>query len=446
MENTLTQEEIIKNKKRNVRIYPFYKMISLDFIFYYAISFLFMSDFKGFSASTILFADAFYPLFKMLFQIPCTILIEKIGKRNSLVLGNIFLCIDILLMIGCNSILVFILSNFFFALGYILKGTIEHNILYDSLPKTEKRSKIFSRVEGISSAVFYTIDSIGATLTGFLYIVNPYIPMILCLSFCILSTLISLQFKHISYVHLDGAETDDDTDAEETNMSPLESTIQYLKGLSTAFKYILRSRRLNSLILFNALFSSVILLLVNLRRSLLSDLGFSAIEFGFIFAILGIIATITSAKTNLLHKTLKNRVLTYFGIHYAFSIILLAISALLNFPRSISITIILLALGTQFAIKGPYTTLIKQYLNNFSHTSMRIKIHSANILIECITSTIFTLICSFLLEKISTAYVILIIGIISFILILLTLEYMKSRVGLKPEQYKYKDINYHELL
>ncbi|MBR3152303.1 MAG: MFS transporter [Clostridia bacterium] len=203
MEKPFTEDEIQKNKKRNIRIYPFYKMMSLDFLFYYAITFIFLNDFKGFSASTILLADAFYPFFKMLFQIPCTILIDKIGKRNSLIIGNIFMCIDILLMIGSNSFFILVLSNLFFAVGYVLKYTIEHNILYDSLPKTEIRGKLFSKIEGISSAVFYTIDAICSALTGFLYVVNPYLPMILCLIGCIIATILSYQFKHISYVHLE---------------------------------------------------------------------------------------------------------------------------------------------------------------------------------------------------------------------------------------------------
>ncbi|MBR3133473.1 MAG: MFS transporter [Clostridia bacterium] len=203
MENSFTEEEIKRNKKHNVRIYPFYKMFSLDFLFYYAITFIFLNNFKGFSASTILLADAFYPFFKMIFQIPCTVLIDKIGKRNSLIIGNIFMCIDILLMMGANSFWVLVLSNLFFAIGFVLKYTIEHNILYDSLPKGEKRGKLFSKIEGFSSSSFYIIDAICSALTGFLYVVNPYFPMTLCLLGCIIATIISYNFKHISYVHLE---------------------------------------------------------------------------------------------------------------------------------------------------------------------------------------------------------------------------------------------------
>ncbi|MBR3152304.1 MAG: hypothetical protein IKF52_01610 [Clostridia bacterium] len=243
-----------------------------------------------------------------------------------------------------------------------------------------------------------------------------------------------------------GTEDENEDDAEEKSLGAIENTKIYLKNLSTAFKYILKSRRLRSLIIFNAIFASLIALLVNLRRSLLTDIGVTPIQFGFIFAILGIIAAITSAKINKIHKKLKNRALTHLGLYFTSSVILSGAVVLLNIPTSLMISLVLFSIIIQYSIKGPYATLIKQYLTNFSHPSMRIKIQSANILIECITSTLLTLFCSFLLSITSSAYTTLIIGLIIFIVLILTLDYMKTRVGLKPEEYKNSDINYHELL
>ncbi|MBR3133471.1 MAG: hypothetical protein IKG42_05365 [Clostridia bacterium] len=178
----------------------------------------------------------------------------------------------------------------------------------------------------------------------------------------------------------------------------------------------------------------------------MSDIGVTPIQFGFIFAILGIIAAITSARTNIIQKKFKNRALTYLGIYYTASVILSGTAVLLDIPTSLMISIVLFSIVLQYSIRGPYATLIKQYLNNFSHPTMRIKIQSANVLIECITSTLLTLFCSFLLSITTSAYTTLIIGLIIFMFIVLTLDYMKTRVGLKPEEYKNSDINYHELL
>jgi len=50
-----------------------------------------------------------------------------------------------------------------------------------------------------------------------------------------------------------------------------------------------------------------------------------------------------------------------------------------------------------------------------------------------------------LLTYTTTAYVFVIIGAISAILFVFVLSYMKSRIGLKPEEYDKKDIEYADL-
>lgn len=68
----------IKKKQKNVKLYPKYKMLSWDMLFYYAIIFLFFTETKGISAADVLLAESFYPLFKVILLMSSTILIDKI--------------------------------------------------------------------------------------------------------------------------------------------------------------------------------------------------------------------------------------------------------------------------------------------------------------------------------------------------------------------------------
>ena len=70
-----------KDKQINVNLYTRYKTFSWDVLFYYAIIFLFFTQTKGINAADVLLAESFYPIFKMVFFIPATILINSIGKR-----------------------------------------------------------------------------------------------------------------------------------------------------------------------------------------------------------------------------------------------------------------------------------------------------------------------------------------------------------------------------
>ena len=56
-----------------------------------------------------------------------------------------------------------------------------------------------------------------------------------------------------------------------------------------------------------------------------------------------------------------------------------------------------------------------------------------------------TLLASFLLGKMKTAYCMTIIGILFTIIYILLGKYMKTRVGLKPEEYSNEERKYDEL-
>ena len=79
----MDNRDLIINKKKNARLYPVFKMFSCNLLFYYAIAFIFLVYVKNFTPSQVMFTDALLPAFKILLNIPSTIIVDKIGKRNS---------------------------------------------------------------------------------------------------------------------------------------------------------------------------------------------------------------------------------------------------------------------------------------------------------------------------------------------------------------------------
>lgn len=434
------EEKILKKKKeKNLKLYYIYKIFSWDLVFYYAISFLFLNSYKGLSAAAIIFADSFYPFFKIIFQLPSTILAEKFGKRTALIIGNISLSIYVLFVLGCSNTYILIIGNIFMALGFVLKNLCETNLLYDSLPNTSKKQKIFSKIDGKSSALYFSFEALSCILSGFLYNINPNFPIILCLICTILSSIIAHFFSEVP-------KDINNLDEDPTNYKNTSTSLkQYIRNLKNAFKFIFSSGRLRALIYFNAIFIALIYLLVSYRRSLLTEIGISSENIGIIFAILGLSSGLGSALTSKINKLFKNKTLTYFGLYYTFSIIISGLVVVLNIPFLSMVIIIVVMLTIQFFIKGPYYTLIKQYLSSFASSSMRLKISTASYLIEGLISGIVSFFGAWLLTFTDTAHASIIIGCTSFILIILLLEYMKPRVGLKPEEYRPEEINFKEV-
>ena len=420
-ENQLQMEqeiELKRRKKKNIQLYTPYKIVSWDLLFYYAIIYLFLVMEKGISPAEAMQFDAFYILFKFAMQIPCTLLIEKIGKRKSLIIANFTLAIHILVIIFAPNFGVLLISQVLCAFSYVIKATCETDMLYDALEKGEKRGSVFAKIDGRANSYYYYLDALTAIASGFLFTINSYIPMVLCFILLMLSFFLSTKFE----------------DIEEKRKRI--TVIEEFKNLKFAFRNIWKSKRLKNLLVFNGLFVALIRILQTLRNTALTEIGLPEQYFGVIFAALGIISGIAAKNQERIHKKYRNKTLAFLSIPTAVSCLAVGLVLLLGMPNNITLPILLLLFAIQYIMKGPYYGLIKRYFNNFTNSEKRVKIATVNNLLENLIAAIILFITSAILEKIPVAYTLMLAGCIFIIAVVLLLDHMRSRVGLKPEEYR----------
>lgn len=250
--------------------------------------------------------------------------------------------------------------------------------------------------------------------------------MVFCFLCCVASTVISFKFRNINLPE-----------------EKVKSTTfkEYKEQLKESFRFFLSSKRMKSLILFNAILMGIILGIVNLRSSMLSEMMVPEQYFGIVFAVLQFIAAISSRMTNKVQSTFKNKTLAFLSLPLTISCIIIGFIGGDPLSKSSFILIFLLYL-IQYAIKGPYQALMGRYLNNFTNRKIRPKIVALKNLMANLFTAIVTLLSSLLLQITTTANTFIIIGCISTILVVLMLDYMKKRVGLKPSQYPKEDMKY----
>ncbi len=393
----LTEEKILKAKKYNTKLFPIYKMFSWDLLFYYSISFLFLTQNKGLTASQILFADSFYPIFKLVFQIPCVNIIDIVGKRKSLIIANVFIMLSILTLILGKGISFVIFSNALMAFGYTIKDVCESVFLNDCITDKEHPRTVFSNIDGKGSAYWYYLDAITATFCGFLYVFNNYLPMFLCLIMCIISCLLS--FKLMPF---------EDTSSK-SNIDETKSFKVYFKDLKIAFKNIFKSNRLKALLLFSGIFSALLKVRSTIASSLFTEIGVKEEYFGIVFASLTILSGISSKHQDFYHKKFRNTLLTKFSLSFSLSMVAIGLVSIISKNFAFTFIVVFIMYAIQYLIKGPYHTLIKRYLNSFSTHTMETKIYSANTLIESSFSTMIYWASSLLLGVIQTSYAIVIL-------------------------------------
>ena len=421
----------IQDRKLNARLYPIYKMISWDLLFYYSIIYLFLTQAKHFSASQVLLGEAFFTASCLVLQIPIGLIIDKFGKKNSLVFANICMCIFSFMLIIIKSYNQLLIAYFIDAIGFVIKGVCETNILYDSLPKGKKRGGLYSALDGLGASRYYIVDAITSLIAGFTYVISPYFPIVLCLIGNILTTILATRFRH-------------------TQMPDDEKEIKigvkkYFRELKEAIKFSKNSKRMLCLLIFFGLISGLLYNMTTLRSGVLEQIQLPEQYFGIVFAASQIAAAICSKAQNLIHKRFRNKTLSYLGIPLTVSCIVIGFISMGNVAFGKTFFIILLFV-LQGAIKGVYNVLIYRYLNNFTNKEIRTKLATVRNIVYNLFSIVISLLGSLLLRITDASNTILIVGGMTTIIIVLLLDYMKDKVGLKPEEYEQEDLKYSTLI
>ena len=101
----------IQMRKRNMKLFPAYKTLSWDYIFFYTVNFLFLTQVKHINPADVVLIDSFYYLFNMFSQIPATFIIEFLGRKNSIILGNILSCLYMVVILFSNNLFTVFISK-----------------------------------------------------------------------------------------------------------------------------------------------------------------------------------------------------------------------------------------------------------------------------------------------------------------------------------------------
>lgn len=427
-----TKEEIQKMRKRNMKIFPIYKMLSWDLLFYYTINFLFLTQIKNISASEVVLTDSFYALFVMILQIPVSIIIAFLGKKKSIVIGNFTLVIYMTIIIFSRNIYDLILANFISAIGFGIKETVQTALLNESIPPSKYKSQIFSKLNSKGATGYYIINMISKIIAGYLFTINGYLPMICSLIVLIISTIISMGFVEPS---------------QKTNTSFKKTVkIDEIKDIKAGFKFVLKSERLKALILSAAFICALLAILGNYEVNLLEDIKLSSVIIGYAGAINSLVSAIASKKENEFNKIFKNKSLTILSLALSISAIIAGICGISAIKENLVGIIIILSIYMIYGfVNGIYYTIIDRYLMNFTNKDIDTQITAIYNLFENATKMLFGLLASFILGITTSANALIIVGIIFTIIFIAINQYMKTRLGLKPEEYSKEERKYDEL-
>lgn len=425
----MKEKELAKIRKNNIKLYPIYKMVGLDWIFYYGVRVLFLTQVKGISPADIVLSSSFYAFCYILFQIFNTVLIGKVGKKNAIVLGQLLNLISMGIIAYCPNFTFLLISQAICAMGFGLKGIAESSFLTTSLPKYKEKGELFSRIDSKGYSKFCFVGATSVLISGFLYAINPYIPIALCMTANLFAFIIAMNFIDLERI--------ENTKEKKSIKEEIHTIINDLKD---GFKFIFRSRRLRTLLTFLGLLWGIISVYATYQETLLKELEIPSYYIGFMLAGFQMLVGVFSTKSNKFNKKYKNHVLTYIGLMLVVGSMMLGAVTIFNIPFPIQLMTITIVFIVRAYAKGLYQVLKKRYMNSFANNSIIPKIYSVNGILTNLSNMIIGFIASALLNITKLSYALLILGIICAVLVVLMSIFSKSRLGLKPEEYRKEDI------
>lgn len=404
---------------KNIKLYSLYRIFSYDIFFYNVIYFFFYINVKHLDISQVLFLEALYPLYGIILQIPCSTLAQKLGAKKSIVLGNFTWILAFIFYMIAPGMLVIAVADITLAIGNILKQITEPAILIHEL-KEQNMEDNFNKVEGEGVGKFYYIETITSILAGFLFVINPYIPFILGTCMSILSFIIACQFDNINAT----------IDQEYSSLK------EYFISIKDSIKNVLKKQRLQALLLYSSVFLGIITISTCYYKNFLSNLGMDTGEFGVIFALLTIIEGIACQREYLFEKKTKNRTLAWLAVSYTSIFVIIGLLGMSSLAMTPLIAIIVLLLVLQKIIEGTYQISMRKYTVNFTTPNTITNVLTASNLFDNIGTTLILLFGAYVLDNMDMNYGYIIVGGVGFVVMTLILIFMRTRVGLKPEQYK----------
>ncbi len=167
----------------NNKIFPVFYGLSADLIFFIAISTLFFTEVKGLTSAEINFIVMLGSSVALPFYLFGQKIIKKIGNVFSLRLGLFLMLIASLLFTFSNHIVFLAIGEILYGLSAVFR-CVDSVILNNNLNYENKQDR-FLKIKSQATTIYSIATLIAALLSGLLFTINPYIPMIICALICL---------------------------------------------------------------------------------------------------------------------------------------------------------------------------------------------------------------------------------------------------------------------
>lgn len=176
-------------------------------LFWGPILILYITNIGRMSLSEIYFMEAVAVLVQIVAEVYSGAWADLLGRKKMMVLGSFLNLISLILFLFVNSPLLVWISNIFIMIGCSIVSGADEAFLFNYLDKKGK-SNLYTRVMGRILSYRFILLAISCILAGYLYKINPRLPILLSIPGSILS------FIAVLFIQEDGREVESVTHRE----------------------------------------------------------------------------------------------------------------------------------------------------------------------------------------------------------------------------------------
>jgi hypothetical protein len=389
-----------KKLYRSIKLYPIFYGLTADLIFWIAINTLFLTTVKHLSASQINSIEAIGTAVGLIFQLFLIKIVRKIGNLNSVRLGTILLFLSVLLDTISTKYIGFLVAELCYVIGFVFKH-MDNVILIKNLSYLNK-SEEYIKYQTKGSTIYSFITLIISIISGLIFNINPYIPMIICLLICFNNIILTFFIYEV----------------------PINVKKEVIKEKNISPKF---DKKIILMILLYGLFYAMIAcgqknskLFIQFNMQGILTLNNVAIYMS-VFIFISRIARLTSNLIFMkIYNKFKNKMLFILEMFLTFSFCFLLIG---NFIKNmIGIWIMAIGFFTYLFIRDPFDNYMKKTLFEHSSELVHDKIINYLNLVRKIFSLIYSSIVALMLFNLNYIYVMSVLLILSGMFILLIIK------------------------
>mgnify|MGYP004639589557 FL=1 len=399
-------DKIVKKIKISNKIYPLLGGLSDDLMFWAAINTIFLTIVKGYTASQISMLVAIATFSSIILERAIFKIIKKIGNLKSFRVGLIMFLLAAIIITFVRNIFVVAIGFIIYYLAYYF--TNMGNVILKRNLKAVDCENDFAKMESKTSLVYAIVTMINSFIVGFLFNINNYLPMIICILICIFNIYLS------KYLYEYKDENKDIGEKIENNSKVKWTKIIILVILVYGFLYAtVESLQENGKIF------------IQYRMQNFMPLANTSIYLSIIIAFSRIARVLSNIFFYKIHQALKTKLIILLNLLLISSVGFLILGYAVSY-NSMGIIIMGIGFFILLFIRDPIAIFTKlELFNNCMMKDQEEVIHKYNLfrkIVRCFLATSASL----LLLKINMLYLMMILFILCLMYLCLTVNLFKK--------------------